>query len=234
MSKNIELEMDGFEDFMSDEPNVPETKKTKKTKVKKIKGNQNLDIENVKIDKSEKISNMSEQKPNDFVSPVYNIKRVQVQNIHSNSWNPNSVAEPEMELLATSILEDGFTQPIVVSPDPDKEGYYILIDGAHRHILASHHEEINRREQGTVPCVVLDKSMPDRIASTIRHNKARGTHDVQVMSSIVKGLQDAGLGDDYIKRNLGMEQDELIKLKQISGLSSLFEDEEFNKAWIIE
>jgi len=199
-----------------------------------IKGNSIENLSNAsKIKLSDDI-NKNEISDEIFESPVYNIKRINVDDISANNYNPNSVATEEMKLLKTSIMEDGYTMPITVSPDPDNKDKYIIIDGFHRWTLAKFDEDIRLREKGTVPCTVLNKTLHERIGSTIRMNRARGTHDVSVMANIVSELVQAGLGDDYIRRNLGMEKEEILRLKQVSGLSSLFKDEEFSKSWIVD
>jgi len=207
----------------------------KKKTTKKIKGHNTLN--NVEDFLEEGINEgiydeESDEFDENFVSPVYNVIPISVDLIHSNDYNPNSVASPEMELLATSILEDGYTQPIVVSEDGD--GTYTIVDGFHRYTLAKEHPQINKREKGNVPCVIIKKSLTDRVASTIRHNRARGTHDVSVMSNIVSNLIKSGIGDDWIKRKVGLDSEELLRLKQVSGIAELFKDKEFSKSWVIE
>ena len=203
--------------------------------MKKIKGNTNFNTNLEKI--SADVSNFSEKdidEIKDFISPIYNVQRLNVDDVEANDYNPNSVADPEMELLATSILEDGYTQPIVVVPNEEKPGKYIIVDGFHRWTLAKYHDKIRKREKGTVPAVVIKKSKADRIASTIRHNRARGTHNIDVMASIVNLLVESGLGDDWIAKNLGLEKEELLRMKQISGIADVFSNEEYSEAWTID
>ena len=197
-----------------------------------IKGNQNLEVDRGFI---RNMNNTDNEDNTDKikVSPVYNVLRIPLEKIQANNYNPNSVASPEMRLLETSIIEDGFTMPIVCYYDSEIEKY-IIVDGFHRFTIAKESHIVNKREGNTVPVTVINKNIQNRVASTIRHNKARGTHDISVMVTIVEELVESGLGDDWIKRNLGMEQEELLKLKQVSGLSSLFKDAEFNKSWLIE
>lgn len=166
-----------------------------------------------------------------YKSPVYNIKRVPVEKIQANTYNPNAVAPPEMQLLYKSILEDGYTMPIVCYylEDIDK---YEIVDGYHRYTTMLTHKDIYEREEGHLPVSVIDKPLESRMASTIRHNRARGEHSIDLMVNIVAELKDSGMSDAWIMKNIGMDADELLRLKQISGLAGLFKDEEFSKAWI--
>jgi len=167
---------------------------------------------------------------NGFLSPVYNVLRVHVDNIRSNDYNPNAVAPPEMALLETSIWEDGYTQPVVTVYD-DETDQYVVVDGFHRYLTLKTSKRIYEREQGMLPIVVLDKSMGDRMASTIRHNRARGTHSIELMSTIVAELVEMGKGDRWICQHIGMSKDELLRLKQITGVAALFENQSFSKSW---
>ena len=163
-----------------------------------------------------------------YSSPVYDIKRVPIEKIQANSYNPNSVAPPEMKLLYQSIKEDGYTMPIVCYylEDIDK---YEIVDGYHRYTTMLNHKDIYEREGGHLPVSVINKPISDRMASTIRHNRARGSHSIALMTNIVSELVDSGMSDQWIMRNIGMDADELLRLKQISGLESLFKDKEFSK-----
>lgn len=165
-----------------------------------------------------------------FCSPVYNIRRVPVEKIQANSYNPNSVAPPEMKLLYKSIKEDGYTMPIVCYYLEDTDTYEI-VDGYHRYRTIIEHKDIYDREGGCLPVSVIDKPISDRMASTIRHNRARGNHDIELMVNIVADLVDSGMSDKWIMDNIGMDADELLRLKQISGLAALFKDKEFSKSW---
>lgn len=165
-----------------------------------------------------------------FKSPVYNVRRVSVDDVVANTYNPNKVAPPEMKLLEVSIWEDGFTQPVVTFFDESK-GKYVVVDGFHRYTVAKESKRIREREGNTIPVVVIDKQMGDRMASTIRHNRARGTHNVELMSSIVSELVEMGKGDAWICKHIGMSADELLRLKQITGLAALFKDKDFSRAW---
>lgn len=163
-------------------------------------------------------------------SPVYNIIAVPIEKIQANSYNPNHVATPEMRLLYESIKEDGYTMPIVCYYLKDKDKYEI-VDGYHRYTTMLKHKDIYDRENGKLPVSIIDKPLESRIASTIRHNRARGTHDVDLMQNIVKELKESGMSDQWIMKNIGMDADELLRLKQVSGLAELFKDTEFSKAW---
>ena len=163
-------------------------------------------------------------------SPVYNIIAVPIEKIQANSYNPNNVATPEMKLLYESIKEDGYTMPIVCYYLKDKDKYEI-VDGYHRYTTMLKHKDIYDRENGKLPVSIIDKPLESRIASTIRHNRARGTHDVDLMQNIVKELKESGMSDQWIMKNIGMDADELLRLKQVSGLAELFKDTEFSKAW---
>ena len=166
-----------------------------------------------------------------FVSPVYNVKAVPIEKISPNTYNPNAVAPPEMKLLYDSIKEDGYTMTIVCYYDSDKDEY-IIVDGFHRYRIMLDYPDIYERENGLIPVSVIDKPIDHRMASTIRHNRARGSHDVDLMSNIIKELHELGRSDKWISQHLGMDTDEILRLKQITGLASLFKDVEFGKSWI--
>lgn len=168
-----------------------------------------------------------------FKSPTYNVIAVPLEKIRANSYNPNSVAPPEMKLLEVSIWEDGYTMPCVCYYLPD-EDIYEIVDGYHRYTTMLKSDRIRERENGMLPIVVIDKDETNRMASTIRHNRARGSHSVELMSNIVGELVEAGMGDAWIMKHIGMDKDEILRLKQITGLSSLFKDEEFSEAWHAE
>lgn len=166
----------------------------------------------------------------EFKSPVYNIKAVPIEKIVPNSYNPNSVAPPEMKLLYDSIKEDGYTMPIVCYY-VEEDDTYVIVDGFHRYRIMLDYPDIRAREKGLLPVAVIDKSLDNRMASTIRHNRARGSHDVDLMSTIVKELHEIGRSDAWISKHLGMDRDEILRLKQITGLAALFKDVEFGRAW---
>lgn len=165
-----------------------------------------------------------------WISPVYNVKAIPVEKVEANTYNPNAVAPPEMKLLELSIWEDGFTQPVVTYYDKSRDKY-IVVDGFHRYTVLKTSKRIFEREQGLLPIVVIDKAIGERMASTIRHNRARGSHNVDLMSNIVGELVEMGKTDTWISRHLGMDVDEILRLKQITGLASLFKDREFSRSW---
>ncbi|CEN53390.1 IbrB-like domain-containing protein [Capnocytophaga canis] len=162
-------------------------------------------------------------------SPVYNVISVPLEKIQANSYNPNSVAPPEMKLLYQSIKEDGYTMPIVCYYLLDEDKYEI-VDGFHRYTVMKTHKDIYQRENGCLPVVVIDKDISNRMASTIRHNRARGSHSIELMSNIVSELVQSGMSDAWIMKNIGMDADELLRLKQLTGLQELFRGKEFSKA----
>ena len=165
-----------------------------------------------------------------MTSPVYNVIAVPVEKIRANAYNPNAVAPPEMELLEVSIWEDGYTMPVVCYYLPD-EDVYEIVDGYHRYTTLKTSARIFEREGGKLPVVVIDKDESNRMASTIRHNRARGSHSIELMSNIVAELTRSGMSDAWILKHVGMDRDELLRLKQITGLADLFADKDFSEAW---
>lgn len=163
-------------------------------------------------------------------SPVYNVIAVPFEKIVPNTYNPNTVAPPEMKLLYDSIKEDGYTMPIVCYY-VDFKDVYVIVDGFHRYRVMKEYPDIYEREGGMLPVSVIDKPLSDRMASTVRHNRARGSHDVDLMSNIIRELHDIGRSDAWISKHLGMDRDEILRLKQITGLAALFRDVEFGRAW---
>lgn len=158
--------------------------------------------------------------------PVSRVEWVPADQVHANDYNPNAVAKPEMDLLRRSIEADGYTQPIVVWRDTDET--YEVIDGFHRHLVG--------KEMGLthLPVVVANDESTDRndrIAMTVRHNRARGKHKISSMSDIVVELSRQNWSDTKIAKEMGMDADEVLRLKQITGLSELFEQDEFSEAW---
>jgi ParB-like chromosome segregation protein Spo0J len=162
-----------------------------------------------------------------YTSPVYAIKAVPVENILANAYNPNIVAPPEMELLELSIWEDGYTMPCVCYYLPESEQYE-LVDGFHRYLVMKTSQRIYERERGLLPVTVIEKDLSNRMASTIRHNRARGTHSIELMSHIVAELKNSGMSDEWIMKHIGMDKDELLRFKQLSGLAALFANKEFS------
>lgn len=161
-------------------------------------------------------------------SPVYNVMAVPVEEIQANSYNPNAVAPPEMRLLYESIKEDGYTMPIVCYKLPN--GKYEIVDGYHRYTVMLTHRDIYEREGGKLPVVVIDKDVSNRMASTIRHNRARGQHSIELMMNIVGELKKSGMSDAWIMKEIGMDADELLRYKQLSGLAEMFKDRDFTQA----
>lgn len=166
----------------------------------------------------------------EYKSPVYQVTAVPVDKIKPNDYNPNTVAPPEMKLLYESIKADGYTMPIVCYYDEAGDSY-IIVDGFHRYRIMLEYPDIYAREKGMLPVSVIDKPLDQRMASTVRHNRARGTHAVDLMSNIVRELHELGRSDAWIARHLGMDRDEVLRLKQITGLAALFQDVNFGQAW---
>jgi len=164
--------------------------------------------------------------------PVDCVLWVKNETVIANEYNPNSVAPPEMELLRLSIASDGYTQPIVSMDNHDETRE--VIDGFHRNRVGKECDDIQNRVHGYLPVVTINESqegLNDRVASTIRHNRARGKHGVESMSDIVADLKKRNWSNKKIGKELGMDQDEVLRLAQISGITELFKDSEFSKAW---
>ena len=157
--------------------------------------------------------------------PCMNVKLIDTDKVKANDYNPNKVAPPEMKLLQTSIEEDGVTMPIVTYYDQEKDKY-IVVDGFHRYTVLTKYLKCQQ-----IPIVVINKDISDRMASTIRHNRARGSHNIDLMSNIVAELVEMGKSDLWIAKNIGMDVDEILRLKQITGLAALFKDKDFSKSW---
>ncbi len=167
--------------------------------------------------------------------PVDFVRWVKSDLVHANDYNPNSVAPPEMELLRQSISADGYTQPIVAMLDDSRT--YEVIDGFHRHRVGKECADIRGRVHGYLPLVQIRSDRadkPDRMAATIRHNRARGEHRVDQMAEIVIELKRRFWSDEKISKELGMDADEVLRLTQVTGLSGLFADREFSEAWEAE
>lgn len=158
--------------------------------------------------------------------PVDCVLWVKTDEVTANNYNPNNVAPPEMRLLEISIKEDGYTMPAVVSKSPTG---YDVVDGWHRHRVAK--EKMSKPLAGRIPISVLNKPYEDRMASTIRHNRARGVHGVAPMTDIVAHLAKSKWTDEEIGKRLGMCKDEVLRLKQCSGLAEIFKGNEFSKSW---
>jgi ParB-like chromosome segregation protein Spo0J len=163
--------------------------------------------------------------------PVDMIRWVPADSVQANDYNPNAVAPPEMELLRLSIMADGYTQPIVTNTEDDAR---IVVDGFHRNRVGKECADVRERIHGYLPVVQIRATQVDRgdrIASTIRHNRARGKHQVPQMSKIVLELKRRNWSDDKIGRQLGMDPDEVLRLCQITGLAEAFKHAEFSEAW---
>lgn len=166
--------------------------------------------------------------------PVDCVLWVLAETVEANDYNPNSVAPPEMRLLEVSIAEDGYTQPIVTW---QVGAHREVIDGFHRNRVGKESKIVRQRVRGYLPVTTINDERADRgdrIAATIRHNRARGKHQVQGMSEIVVELKRRNWSDEKIGRELGMEPDEVLRLSQISGLAEMFADSEFSEAWEID
>lgn len=163
--------------------------------------------------------------------PVDCVIWVKAEEVQANDYNPNSVAPPEMELLKTSILQDGYTQPIVAWKNGD---HYEVVDGFHRNRVGKEYRAVQQRIHGYLPVTVINNErteIGDRMASTIRHNRARGKHSVTSMSDIVIELKKRNRSDAWIAKNLGMDEDEVLRLSQISGLADMFSQIDFSDSW---
>lgn len=169
--------------------------------------------------------------------PVDCVLWVRAEKVQANDYNPNVVAPPEMRLLQRSIMADGYTQPIVTWPVDDwgpQDGTFEVVDGFHRHRVGKEVRAVAKRVRGRLPIAVIrpDRTgKDDRMAATIRHNRARGVHTVDGMSDIVLELSRRGKSDEWIAAELGMDADEVLRLKQVQGLAELFADQEFSEAW---
>jgi ParB-like chromosome segregation protein Spo0J len=166
--------------------------------------------------------------------PVDLVLWVPADSVEANDYNPNSVAPPEMELLRVSIMADGYTQPIVTMPG---DGTRTVIDGFHRNRVGKECDDVRERVRGYLPVVNIRASQADRtdrMAATIRHNRARGKHKVEAMSDIVIELKRRNWSDEKIGRELGMDPDEVLRLCQITGLAEAFKDTAFSEAWEVD
>ena len=160
--------------------------------------------------------------------PVLATQLVPISEVRANDYNPNKVAPPEMKLLKLSIKKDGLTMPVVVS---DNDNGYTVVDGFHRTSIVKNDADISKSLNGYVPVVKLNKELEERIAATVRHNMARGSHVTELSSKLVLMLREHNWSDLRIGMELGMQPDEVLRLKQISGLAEAFKDKEFSKAW---
>lgn len=170
--------------------------------------------------------------------PIAAVQWIHSSKVQANDYNPNAVAQHEMRLLHTSIEQDGYTQPIVAIWDPDARGgsdpdrppgRYVIVDGFHRYTVLLKYGDIFERTAGYLPLVVLDKSIADRIASTVRHNRARGKHSVAGMGNLIFQLLREGVSDAEICNRIGLEPEELARLKHVTGYSKLYAEQEYGR-----
>lgn len=166
--------------------------------------------------------------------PVDLVLWLPTDRVVANRYNPNAVAPPEMRLLAKSIEADGYTQPVVTWPAPDA---HEIVDGFHRNRVAREVPAVRERVRAHLPVVAIRPEraeLSDRMASTVRHNRARGEHTIEAMSALVRDCYLAGWPDEKIQAELGMDLDEVVRLKQLTGLAALFRDREFSEAWEVD
>jgi hypothetical protein len=162
--------------------------------------------------------------------PINFVRWIPVEKVSPNDYNPNSVAKIEMGLLYKSIKHDGYTQPIVTIYDKEKDKY-VIVDGFHRYFTCKTNKDIYERNKGHLPCVVIEKDINERMAATVRHNRARGEHSVAGMGNMVFEMLENGWSETEICNHLGMEPEEILKLKHITGFSKLFENVNYKKSW---
>ena len=162
--------------------------------------------------------------------PVDRVRWVTIDKVEPNDYNPNAVASKEMGLLYISIKQDGYTQPIVTIYDQERQKY-VIVDGFHRYFVGKARMDIHQRTLGLLPIVVINKSINERMASTVRHNRARGEHSVNGMGKLIFEMLHNGWSDSEICNHVGLEPEELLKLKHITGFSALFKNLEYSRAW---
>lgn len=162
--------------------------------------------------------------------PALNVQLIPIHQVEANHYNPNKVAPPEMKLLELSIRKDGLTMPVVVATEK-KNKNWIIVDGFHRTAICRKSSEIGESLNGYLPVTHLNKNIESRVASTVRHNIARGTHQVELSAKLVAFLKRNDWSNKRIGDELGMDPDEVLRLKQITGLAEAFEDREFSKSW---
>lgn len=188
------------------------------------------------FDEKVKIFNEITQELYDWLGvnhPSLNVQLVPADEVAGNDYNPNKVAPPEMKLLKLSIKKDGVTMPVVVCDTPtDKEHPYTVVDGFHRTTVIKTDKDVRESLHGYVPVSRLNKSLEDRITATVRHNMARGTHQVELSAKLIVLLKKHNWTNARIGMELGMDADEVLRLKQITGLAEAFKDQEFSKSWI--
>lgn len=160
---------------------------------------------------------------------VDNVMRVPIEKVYANDYNPNAVAKQEMKLLYISIKHDGYTMPVVTIYDKENDRY-VIVDGFHRYSVMKMYRDIYEENDGLLPIVVIDEDINNRMASTVRHNRARGKHSIDGMGNIVMEMLQRGWDDKRICYELGLDKEELIRLKHITGYAKFFENVEFNHA----
>jgi ParB-like chromosome segregation protein Spo0J len=189
------------------------------------------------IDKKVEIYNQIKGELYDFLGlnhPALNVQLIKSEKLKGNEYNPNKVAPPEMRLLKLSIKKDGVTMPVVACKSDSKTHTHEVIDGFHRTTVIQTDKEINESLKGYVPVTELNKKIEDRITSTVRHNMARGTHQVELSAKLITMLKKHNWTNARIGLELGMEADEVLRLKQITGLAEAFADKEFSRSWEVE
>ena len=165
--------------------------------------------------------------------PVLKVQLVPVESVEGNDYNPNKVAPPEMELLKLSIRKDGLTMPVVVANKTEGDGY-VVVDGFHRTTVCKNSGDVRESLNGYLPVTLLNKTIEDRVTATVRHNMARGTHQVELSAKLVTFLKKHNWTNARIGKELGMDPDEVLRLKQITGLAEAFADKDFSKSWEAE
>lgn len=162
--------------------------------------------------------------------PISDVRWVPLDQVEANTYNPNKVAREELRLLYHSIKQDGYTQPVVTFHDPERDRY-VIVDGFHRYRVCREYPDIRESTDGLLPVVVIDKPLNDRMASTVRHNRARGKHQMESMAHLVFGMLENGWSDAEVCAEIGMSADELVRLKYVTGFAKLFESAEYRRAW---
>jgi len=191
---------------------------------------------NVPFEEKVRIYNEISQQLYDFLQldhPALNVQLVPVDRVKGNDYNPNKVAPPEMRLLELSIRKDGLTMPIVVASEK-KDDNWVVVDGFHRTHVCKNTPDIRKGLEGYIPVTRLNKTIENRVASTVRHNMARGTHQVELSAKLVAFLKRNDWSNQRIGEELGMDPDEVLRLKQITGLAEAFQNKEFSRSWEID
>lgn len=188
---------------------------------------------NSSFEEKVRIYNEITQQLHDFLGlehPALNVQLVPMRCVEGNDYNPNKVAPPEMRLLELSIRKDGLTMPIVVATEK-KADRWVVVDGFHRMAVCKNTTDIHQSLKGYIPVTRLNKTIENRVASTVRHNMARGTHQVELSAKLVAFLKRNDWSNQRIGEELGMDPDEVLRLRQITGLAEAFQDREFSRSW---